>query len=138
MLGKTEEDFKDEKGRIWFDKELADYIVFTFQQIDKPFLRKMLDKSKDITQEEAFEYQQAMLAYVETLEEPSKSEYKALYESLAINQSQSLLEKTLENLRELVGLYHKIPVEDQIELLNRLIPAMESWKIDLNKRIKPQ
>lgn len=133
LLGKTEDDFKDAQGKICFDKELADYIVFTFKQIDKPFLRKTLENTNDITPDEAFEYQQATLEYIETIKEPAKSEYRKLYESLAISRSQALFKRTLENVKELADLFGEIPVEDQINLLEKLNPVMEKWKLEIKK-----
>lgn len=138
LLGKKEEDFKDSRGQIWFDKELADFLVWTFRHFDSEFLRKTLKQSNDITPDEAFQFQQELLAYIEKLEEPSKSEYKALLESLAITQSQALFEKTLENAKELAALFQQIPASDRIELLQRLNLAMEAWKEDLKNRIVGQ
>lgn len=136
LLGRGEDEFKDSRGQIWFDKELADFLVWIFRHIDEAFLSKSLNQSQDIAPQEALQFQQALLAYVETLEEPSKSEFRALSESLAMDRSQALFEKTLENAKELQVLFQQILASDRIELLERLNLAMEAWKEDLEMRVE--
>jgi hypothetical protein len=135
LLGEQEENLKDSRGQIWFDKELADFLVWTIQHIDGDFLRKTLDQSKDITPEEAFHFETGLLAYIQKLEGPTGIMFKAISNKLAMETSQTLFKKTLENVKELSALYEKIPVKDRIELLEKLNPAMEQWMEDLKKQI---
>lgn len=138
LLGEQEENLKDSRGQIWFDKELADFIVWTIKHIDGPFLQKTLKQSGDITAEEALQFQKQLLGYVDTIEEPLKSLFKAIANKMAMEQSQALFEKTLESAKELAALFQQVPAKDRIELLEKLNPAMELWKEDLRKRIADQ
>lgn len=135
LLGEQEENLRDSRGQVWFDKELAEFIVWTIRHIDSPFLQKTLKQSGNITAEESLEFQNELLSYIDTIEEPAKSKFKAIANELALEQSQALFEKTLENVKELVDLYQQIPTKDRIELLERLNPAMGQWKEELKKRI---
>ncbi|ELK39819.1 hypothetical protein D478_22348 [Brevibacillus agri BAB-2500] len=133
FLDMSRQDFKVGKDYS-FETDLAAYIGWLVDQVDKPFLSKTL-KGKQPTIEEVKEFYEEQMAYAETSDEPFRSQAKQLAEDLLMSHTQHLYEETMSRVKRAAELLQKLPIREQVEAILQTHPVLDTWIEELEKRV---
>ena len=126
FLGMSKDEFKNEKGNLEFEKELAEFIRWLINEIDTPYLKNTL-LGKETSYEEAKDFHAQLLQKSEDFNEPLKSQAKNLAEETMMWEVNPLYDETMQRVKKAADLVGKLPVKKQVEVIKDLHEPLDSW-----------
>ncbi|MGF7184408.1 DNA-binding Lrp family transcriptional regulator [Desulfitispora alkaliphila] len=126
FLGIHQDEFKNEKGGLEFDKELAEYIRWFISELDTPYLKNTLLK-KETTYEEAREFHDQLLQKAEEFNEPLRSQAIKLAEDAMMYKVNSLYDETMKRVNKAVSIVNQLPVKKRVEVIKSLHEPLDNW-----------
>lgn len=126
FLEMSPNDFK--KGKQFsIDVNLAKYIIWLIDQMDKPFLANTL-KGGESTIEEVKEFYEAQLDYIQTIDDKEfREEVKNLAEGFLMTRTQSLYNETMSRVKKAAELVMKLPLRQRVEAILETNAALDQW-----------